>query len=701
MSDFYALLKQTLIDRNLRTVEQREEAYAQARTAMIRRLWAFDPPLAEDEIDDRIGQFDIAVERIESDLVEAFAHEAAAEPPARAPLRSPAPPPRSARVTVVDGYDVEADYAPAFGGQSPASAEPVNGYRYDDDDDPWAEAAPVSRQSPTLEDRSQMIEAALRGELPDDYGKDPEYDVPPPPRPPLLLPARRTIHDFDARRPDPRDVQDAPAEDEYDAAYDEPALADTVDDGVVEEPPRRRPAYEVPASDNRAFEDRPAFRRMATRSRRPGVDDDVPAQADDPPPEEPRGRRAAANRPPVRETTVESRAPRGFARPRRPASSYDPEPVEDAFADAVEDPIATDPRRDRRAYADRPPEPDNRGYDARAGRAVPRSRHPADAYEAPPAYRLADPVEEAIAEPPRGRRIYAEEAPPADDGRRRAARPGRALAHLRRPANDQDAGPPAAPQRRRSRADYDDVADEAPRSRRGRADYDDDDDYDDAEDALAPRSSARQARPHMDENRKIRLLIIAVAALAVVLLAISGFVFFTLLSGPSSTTPRAAAAVTSAPSGVPAGTQQTVTLFDGRDPTVFEADPNNPIRFTGTDANGIATISTSTSSSGARIVIGPGLSARLAGQSIRVTLVARSTPGDGAPSLRFAYQSGLAISHWQAASLTKDFKPYTLDWRVPTMRTNPTGDYIVIEPGIPGDGTSADIQSATIDVLGQ
>ena len=35
------------------------------------------------------------------------------------------------------------------------------------------------------------------------------------------------------------------------------------------------------------------------------------------------------------------------------------------------------------------------------------------------------------------------------------------------------------------------------------------------------------------------------------------------------------------------------------------------------------------------------------------------------------------------------------------MRTNPTGDYIVIEPGIPGDGTSADIQSATIDVLGQ
>ncbi|HMN87434.1 MAG TPA: hypothetical protein PKA74_15810, partial [Bauldia sp.] len=62
-------------------------------------------------------------------------------------------------------------------------------------------------------------------------------------------------------------------------------------------------------------------------------------------------------------------------------------------------------------------------------------------------------------------------------------------------------------------------------------------------------------------------------------------------------------------------------------------------------------------------------------------------------SLRFAYQSGLAISHWQSMSLTPEFETASFVWRVPKMRTNPAGDYILIEPGIPGDGTSADVQS--------
>ena len=45
---------------------------------MINRLWSYDPPLAEDEIDHRIGQFDTAVARIEDDVVEVFATMAAA-----------------------------------------------------------------------------------------------------------------------------------------------------------------------------------------------------------------------------------------------------------------------------------------------------------------------------------------------------------------------------------------------------------------------------------------------------------------------------------------------------------------------------------------------------------------------------------------------------------------------------------------------
>ncbi|MEQ9690509.1 MAG: hypothetical protein RLO48_12320, partial [Bauldia litoralis] len=110
MSDFYSVLTQSIIDRGLRSARDREATYSQARTAMIRRLWSYDPPLAEDEIDARIGQFDLAVDQIESNVVEVFegmpetVDEAEPEPSPSAPI--------------IDGYDQEADYAPAFGGSS-------------------------------------------------------------------------------------------------------------------------------------------------------------------------------------------------------------------------------------------------------------------------------------------------------------------------------------------------------------------------------------------------------------------------------------------------------------------------------------------------------------------------------------------------------------------------------------------------------
>ena len=114
MNDFYSVLTQSIIDRGLRSARDREATYSQARTAMIRRLWSYDPPLAEDEIDARIGQFDLAVDEIESNVVEVFEHlpetvdredsaeESREEPPA---------------LPIIDGYDQEADYAPAFGGE--------------------------------------------------------------------------------------------------------------------------------------------------------------------------------------------------------------------------------------------------------------------------------------------------------------------------------------------------------------------------------------------------------------------------------------------------------------------------------------------------------------------------------------------------------------------------------------------------------
>lgn len=142
---------------------------------------------------------------------------------------------------------------------------------------------------------------------------------------------------------------------------------------------------------------------------------------------------------------------------------------------------------------------------------------------------------------------------------------------------------------------------------------------------------------------------------------------------------------------------QAFTIFDGTDPTVFVTTPDNPIAFDST--NGFTRVSSSTSAPGVKVNIGPGIASRLAGKNVRIVIVARSSTESGAAGMRFAYQSGLAISHWQTANLGSDFAPVGIEWRVPSMRTSPNGDYLLIEPGIPGDGTGVDVKSIRIDVL--
>ncbi len=142
---------------------------------------------------------------------------------------------------------------------------------------------------------------------------------------------------------------------------------------------------------------------------------------------------------------------------------------------------------------------------------------------------------------------------------------------------------------------------------------------------------------------------------------------------------------------------QTFMLFDGRDPTVFETSPDNPVRF---DASaGAVRISSSTGSPGVKALIGPGLATRLAGHDVRVTIVARSAKNSGAATMRFAYQSGVAISHWQTANLGSDYQAVALTWRVPSLQTDRAGDVLLIQPGVPGTGTGADVKSIKIDLL--
>ncbi len=216
-----------------------------------------------------------------------------------------------------------------------------------------------------------------------------------------------------------------------------------------------------------------------------------------------------------------------------------------------------------------------------------------------------------------------------------------------------------------------------------------------------PRRPVAEPRRRLSEADKIRLLLAAIGVFVVILAGVGVYVMLPRGSGGvavdigSRQVSDAATAVRIAGENLPVN--QTFMLFDGRDPTIFEASPDNPIRF---DANaGTVQISSSVGSPGVKALIGPGIATKLAGHEVRVTIVARSSPEGGAAGMRFAYQSGVAISHWQTANLGPDYQAVAMTWRVPALRTDRAGDLLVIQPGIPGDGTGADIKSIKIDLL--
>lgn len=221
----------------------------------------------------------------------------------------------------------------------------------------------------------------------------------------------------------------------------------------------------------------------------------------------------------------------------------------------------------------------------------------------------------------------------------------------------------------------------------------------------AARSAPAAARPVPRKRpSSLHILIGVVAVLAVIL--VGGLVWL-LLPRTTQTVDNPVVLQTEVPGGVSdpdtairlpkeaIAVTSSFSLFDGKDPTVFAGDPDNPVRFDGEYAR----IATSISSGGAKAIIGAGLSSRLAGKTIRVTLDARSARENGATSMRFAYQSGVAISHWQTANLSSDFTELGLVWRVPALRTSPIGDFIIIEPGIPGSGTGVEIRSVRVDLV--
>lgn len=171
---------------------------------------------------------------------------------------------------------------------------------------------------------------------------------------------------------------------------------------------------------------------------------------------------------------------------------------------------------------------------------------------------------------------------------------------------------------------------------------------------------------------------------------------------PAAATPTSAEPQTPAASDANAGglALETMVLFDGRDPSVFQSAPDNPVAFQGDEQGGFARVSSSTSSTGARVEVGRGVYERIAGHRIRIVLVARGSRLAPATSLRFAYQNGRVQSPWTDVAVAGQYTPLSAIWQAPKDRGGPEFDSIIIEPGVPGDGTSVDIRSVRIEVLG-
>jgi hypothetical protein len=67
--------------------------------------------------------------------------------------------------------------------------------------------------------------------------------------------------------------------------------------------------------------------------------------------------------------------------------------------------------------------------------------------------------------------------------------------------------------------------------------------------------------------------------------------------------------------------------------------------------------------------------------------------------MRLAWLRDGRMSDWQEAALPGDFSELSLVWDIPKDRREADSDYLLIQPGIPGDGTATDIKSIRIEIL--
>lgn len=142
--------------------------------------------------------------------------------------------------------------------------------------------------------------------------------------------------------------------------------------------------------------------------------------------------------------------------------------------------------------------------------------------------------------------------------------------------------------------------------------------------------------------------------------------------------------------------QPDIVLFDGRDPSAFQAGAGKPVVF-GTDAAGgyVRIQAPAAGEDGARLVISSGVADRLARRTVHFVVTARAPADDGAGTVRLGYRAGDEAGPFSAQPLGREYRRLEIVWTVPGGSA--LGEHaLFIEPGLLGGGSSVDVKAVEI-----
>jgi hypothetical protein len=224
------------------------------------------------------------------------------------------------------------------------------------------------------------------------------------------------------------------------------------------------------------------------------------------------------------------------------------------------------------------------------------------------------------------------------------------------------------------------------------------------------RSPLRPSDADMQQRRRKQLAARVVAAFAAIVivaaLAWIGTNYRTeitarveeLTSGtePVEEAPAPAEAKEDDAAAIAALPEADIVLFDGRDPSMFQAGAGQPVEFHSDKAGGYVRIrAPEPGREGARLSISSGIADRLAGRSVHFVVTARASATEGAGTVRIGYRAGNDTSPFPAQPLGREYRRLEFTWTVPGGSA--LGEHaLLIEPALLGGGNSVDVKSVEI-----